>query len=860
MSLAVENLVVEYRRNPLGIDVPRPRLSWQLAGDGSNVMQEAYRLQVSLNPDFRNEIVWDSGIVPSGRSVHVEYGGPALQSGTRYYFKVKVWDNRLRETDWSLPGYWETGLLDRREWRAEWIRADLPAAPHGNEPSHYLRKAFALSGKITRARAYATALGLYELWINGNRAGDWLFTPGWTSYARRLQYQTYDITDMLHPGENAIGMVLGAGWYKGILMDVPDRSHSGEYMAALAQLVIEYEDGRSETIATDRDWHSATGPILKSQIYTGETYDARLELGDWSLPHYDAQAWQTVIPFAHGLDRLVAQSNVPCRVTEELQPIGLITTPAGETVLDMGQNMVGWMRFRVEAAAGTVITLSHAEVLDREGNFYNKNLRTASQIVTYICKGGGPEVFEPHFTFQGFRYVRIEGFAGEPAIGAFTGRVIHSDLETTGQFACSHELVNRLQRNIVWSQRGNFLDVPTDCPQRNERLGWLGDAQVFARTAAFNMNAAPFYGKWLKDLLAEQREDGGLPSVVPNTLGDRFYSSSAWGDAAVICPWILYLCYGDTRVLREHYDSMKAWVAYIRDQGDNAYLWNTGFHFGDWLALDAPGESYVGATPTDLIATAFYAHSTDLLAKVAHVLGEESDAAQYRELHRRIVEAFGKEFVTPSGRLASPTQTAHVLALMFGLLEENAAAKAAQTLEKLIEEKNGHLTTGFLGTPYLCHVLTANGRNDLAYRLLLQESYPSWLYEVAKGATTVWEHWDGIREDGSICAYDMNSYNHYAYGSIGEWLYRVVAGIDTDETESGYKKIRFAPRPGPGLTSVKASLRSMYGIIRSNWTLDEHSGKVLVELEIPHNTTATVLLPGIHMEVGSGRHKFEYEK
>jgi alpha-L-rhamnosidase len=553
----------------------------------------------------------------------------------------------------------------------------------------------------------------------------------------------------------------------------------------------------------------------------------------------------------------------------------------------MGQNMVGWVRFSVEGNRGDQVILKHAEVLDKYGNFYTDNLRSAKQTIEYILKGEAREIFEPHFTFQGFRYVKIEKYPKEPDLNDFTGVVIHSDMERIGSFECSEPLINQLQHNILWGQKGNFVEVPTDCPQRDERLGWTGDAQVFIRTACFNMNVASFFSKWLRDLQADQLENGGVPHVVPNVLGKDAHSSSAWADAAVICPWTIYLCYGDTRILEQQYDSMKAWVEYIRAQGENEYLWNTGFHFGDWLALDAKEDSYVGSTAKDYIATAFYAYSTAILRETAKILGRDEDVNKYSNLHERIIENFQKEFVTLNGRLAVPTQTAHVLALMFDLVKPEDRKRVIDTLVEYIHENKDHLTTGFVGTPYLCLVLSQNGYNDLAYKLVQQKDYPSWLYPITKGATTMWEHWDGIKEDGSFWSADMNSFNHYAYGSIGDWLYRVVAGIDTHSDKTGYKHIIIKPQPGSGLTYAKAAIKSMYGEIKSFWEDEGDTMKVLIC--IPSNTTATIVLPyaqsiegvyegdkelkdaegilsskeaecGIELEIGSGEYCFSYPK
>ncbi|MGE5598675.1 MAG: family 78 glycoside hydrolase catalytic domain, partial [Bacteroidota bacterium] len=597
-----------------------------------------------------------------------------------------------------------------------------------------------------------------------------------------------------------------------------------------------------QVVATDRTWKAAAGPILMSEIYHGETYDARRERPGWDAAGYDDADWHAVRILDAPKSVLVAQENVPVKRIEEIEPAGLFRTPAGDLVVDMGQNMVGWVRLRVSGPRGGRVVLRHGEVLDKDGNFYAANLRSARQTVEYILKGEGEECFEPHFTFQGFRYVKVEEFPGEPDASNFRGIVVHSAMERTGEFSCSHAEINQLQHNILWGLKGNFVDVPTDCPQRDERLGWTGDAQVFIRTACFLMNAAPFYAKWLKDLRADQREDGGVPHVIPDVLGEENHSSSGWADAAVICPWTVYLSYGDERILAEQYDSMKSWVEYVRAKAENGLIWRSGFHFGDWVALDAKEGSYFGATAVDLIATAYYAHSAGILAKAARVLGREEDVRSYRELRDRIAAAFRAEFFTPAGRLAVPTQTAHVLALVFGLAPEEYRRRTVDTLVRYLEENGWHLTTGFLGTPHLLHALSANGRLDAAYRLLQQTDYPSWLYQVARGATTIWEHWDGIKPDGSFWSPEMNSFNHYAYGAVGDWLYRVAAGIEVDEERPGYKHILIKPQPGGELSFARAELASMYGLIRSAWT--KEGGRTRLRVTIPPNTTASVILSG----------------
>ncbi|WP_219834142.1 alpha-L-rhamnosidase [Paenibacillus sp. R14(2021)] len=857
MVFEVKSLTCEYRKGLLGTDVQVPRFGWELRAGRRGTVQSAYQLQVTEEEGGFESPLWDSGKVNASQSIQVVYGGPPLSSRTRYYVRVKAWDQNGLESAWSDPAWWETALLAPEEWQAEWITPDEAAIDPQAEPVFMLGKRFGVKPGIVSARIYATAAGVYELYVNGVRVGDELLAPGWTSYRKRHAYQSYDVTDMLADGDNAIGALLGNGWYKGRLGWSTGHQLYGERRALLLQLHIRYADGTEETVVSDTTWKVSEAPIRKSDIYDGEAYDARLEQSGWSTAQFDDSAWSGTQRLALPISQLVAQEHQPVRVTETIRPRELMITPRGETVLDMGQNMVGRIRLTLNVPAGTEIRLTHAEVLDKEGNFYTGNLRTAKQEIVYTAKGVDGETYAPTFTFMGFRYLKVEGYpAGQEAelTDRIQGEVMHTDMTPTGEFDCSSEAVNQLQRNIVWGQRGNFLDVPTDCPQRDERLGWTGDAQVFVRTAAFNYDVASFFAKWLRDLKADQSAEGSVPFVVPDALNavnasgaqtkeGEITASSAWGDAAVICPWTMYLCYGDVRVLEEQFDSMRAWIGYIRKQGDNEYLWNTGFHFGDWLGLDAKENSYVGATPRDLIATAFYAYSTRLVRETAVVLGRAEEVREYGELYGRIKAEFQKEFVTPNGRLAAPTQTAHVLALTFELVEGEVKKRIARDLNELVVSNEYHLTTGFVGTPYLCFALSNNGFHETAVKLLMQEKYPSWLYPVSKGATTIWEHWDGIKPDGSFWSDDMNSYNHYAYGAIGEWMYRCVAGLDMDETEPAYRKIRIHPRFADGaLTHASAALQSPYGRIESAWSVDEE--QTVVRMTIPANTTAEVILDG----------------
>lgn len=846
--LSVRKLRCEYLENPIGLDVERPRVSWQLESDNRGTLQTAYQIQVSADGAFQN-LVYDSKKENTHASGLVELEGVPTEPFTRFYYRVKVWDQDGNESDWSDVSFWETGMLHPENWEAEWIAEPLEKESINPEASPYMRKAFAVEKEIKEARIYATSLGLYELELNGKRVGDMYFTPGWTSYDKRLQYQTYDVTELLNQGKNAIGMIVGNGWYKGYFGFEGKKEIYGSRRAGLLELHITYGDGSKEKILTNKEWEVFSGPIQLSEIYHGETYDARLENESWSTGSFEAEDSANAEILNHKKSHIVYQQNEPVRKIDYIKPKELIVTPEGDTVLDMGQNMVGWMKFTVKGERGKEVTLRHAEILDRDGNFYLGNIRSAKQTISYVLKGDeAGETFEPHFTFQGFRYVKLQGFPEAVKLDDFTGVVLHSDMEPAGSFECSNPLINQLHHNIVWGQKGNFLDVPTDCPQRDERLGWTGDAQMFIRTASYLHHVGPFFTKWLKDLEADQLDNGGVPYVIPNiiektsgNLGGVTHSVAAWGDAAVICPWSLYVCYGDKRILEKQYSSMKGWVEYIRAQGEKEEMWDTGFQLGDWLGLDSEPDMYTGATDKTLIATAFYAYSTELLGKTADILNKQEDVRQYAELRKRIVEAFRKKFLASNGRLTIQTQTAHVLTLVFNLVDEETKPRIAGDLVELIKERNYHLTTGFVGAPYLNLALSQNGYHDVACKLLLQTDYPSWLYQVTKGATTVWEHWDSIKEDGSFWSDDMNSFNHYAYGSIGEWLYKVIAGIDTDEKSPGYKHIVLAPQPGADLDWIEAKYDSLNGEIISSWKWNQDILEYSVT--IPANTTATLILP-----------------
>jgi len=845
-------LVCEYKVNPLGIDVLNPRLSWMLSSDPAdrNVIQTAYQVQVCLDKATFNSsnLVWESGKIISDQSTHIVYNGLPVVSLKRYYWRIKYWDNKGRESKWSQPSFWEMGLLKSTDWKAKWIEADIPLNNGLPNPCPYLRKEINVLKKIKSARLYITSLGLYEVYLNSNRIGKEVLTPGWTNYEKRIQYQTYDITSLLKQGANSFGVILGDGWFKGNISRKTENVKNIQKLALLFQVHIEFVDGESKYIISDNSWKSSVGPIKMSDIYNGESYDARDILTGWNTPGYDDSNWLGVTIRDYGYTNLVATAGVPVTRIKEIKPTQIFYTPRHDLVIDMGQNMVGWIRLSASLNRGDKIVLTHAEVLDKDGNFYTENLRDAKQKIEYIAGDDLVDVYEPHFTFQGFRFVKIEGFPGKPSPDNFTGIVVHSEIDQTGFFECSSTMINQLQSNIQWSQCGNFVDIPTDCPQRDERFGWTGDAQVFSSTACFNFDCSAFYTRWLQDLKADQLMNGSVPHEIPNVLGKRHSGSTGWGDAAVIIPWIMYLKYGDKRILEEHYESMKRWIQFLLTLTDTDMVIRKGFHYGDWLFFIHPTDWNVkpGYTDVDLIATAFFFYSTGLVEKTARILNKTEDIIYFKELQNKIKSSFNKEFITPNGRLSSNSQTAYVLALQFKLLDSADIEPAVRYLTEDIKKREFHLSTGFLGTPYLCHVLSQNGYNDYAYKLLFQRTYPSWLYPITRGATTIWERWDGIKPDSTFQDPAMNSFNHYAYGAIGDWIYSNIAGLQEDEDYPGYKHFIIRPIITDSLSYAKSYFNSMYGTIRSEWS--RSGNQIELNITVPPNTRATLILKTSEIE------------
>lgn len=679
------------------------------------------------------------------------------------------------------------------------------------------RKIWTLRKPAAQARLYLTALGTYEAILNGSRVGDFVLAPGWTAYDKRLQVQCYDVTGLLK-SDNCLEVTVGRGWFRSLMPGMESESKTQRYAqpcGILGWLEIGYKDGSVETIPTDTTWQWGESPVRFSEIYDGETYDAG----------FVTKEWEKAAPLEWSKDILIPQEGEEIREQERLTAKEVFTTPAGETVVDFGQEITGYVEFTVDAHLGDRVKILHCEVLDKDGNFYTENYRSAKAELSYICREG-KQTWHPRLTFFGFRYLKLVEFPGQAKPEQFTAIVVHSQMKRTGYLRCSDDGLNQLFSNILWGQKGNFLDVPTDCPQRDERMGWTGDAQVFVKTATYQYDVEKFFRKWLRDLSAEQQANGAVSWIVPDYLPNQG-CSAAWGDAATIIPWQLYLTYGDESVLHEQFDSMRGWVDYITNTTTTPGLWTGGTHFGDWLGLDAPSGSYKGSSRDDFIATAFYARSTELLIKAGHVLGR--DVARYEALHETIVKHFRETFPTYL------TQTEHVLAVRFGLAPDLRAA--ADALAELVVRDGRQLRTGFVGTPYLLHVLSEYGHNGLAWDLLLRKAYPGWLYSVGQGATTIWEHWDGIMEDGSFWAADMNSYNHYAYGAVADWVYEKAAGICPLEEAPGFQRVRIAPMPDKRLSWLEASIDTRHGRVSSRWSRQGCSIRYEITTPVPAEIT-----------------------
>ncbi len=882
--IRVDQILLDGGTFPQGVE-EMPCLGWVMKSDQRNVRQTAYRWQLAGDPSFE-ELLSDSGWVESDESAHVQPRF-ALEPCRAYFLRVRV-RTQTEESGWSAPASFLSGLK-KDAWRGRVISAEKEG-DWVHSGGSYLRKSFCITKPVREAFVCATALGLYQLYLNGQRVGNEEMLPGWTTYDRHLCYQTWEVGEKLREGENVIGAHVGAGWYKGMMGFIHERCTYGPRTGFLAQLTVRYQDGTEETVVTDESWLGCASPVTFSEIYDGERCDARLDQPGWNAPGFvpplgerregtgapirdrkqqpftgeEKEAlrrfareyrpkdllWRPAEPLSFPMEALTPQALSRPVIAQVLPVREILRTPKGETVLDFGQNLTGHVRFSVRGREGALCHLRCFEILDASGNAYFDNLRGALAEIRYICRGEEETVYDEKFSFQGFRYALVENWPEEVRAEHFQACVIHSEMAETGRFACSETLLNRLQHNIEWSLRGNFLDIPTDCPQRDERMGWTGDAQIFCRTASFLRNTDAFFRKWLRDVAIDQKEAGGVPHMVPDQL-QRFpstddwllrqgtHSAAGWADVAVILPWTLYLTYRDREILRTQFDSMKAWIDFMTAHSRDL-MWSYRLQFGDWVALDAKEGSYWGATPTELTSTAYYAYSTGLFVKCCRVLGEKELAEQYEELYRRIVSKFQSAFLDENGVMTVQTQTAHILALYFALVPPKGVRGTVEGLKRLLAREGGHLVTGFMGTPYFCHALSGNGCKKEAYDLLLKEDFPSWLYQVRAGATTIWEHWDGMKPDGSLWSPDMNSFNHYAYGAIGEWLYRVVAGLEIDEEDPGYHHAVIAPQTGGGLSFAEGAFESVYGTVSSAWTRE--GDKITLRVRVPVNASAAIVL------------------
>lgn len=856
---------INHMKNPLGFGMERVSASW-IADSGQSKKQAAAQVRVTKDAAME-ELVFDTGKSDVLESTAVVLSVD-LKPRTRYYWTVQVWGD-AGDTAVSGVNWFETGKMGE-QWQGKWITTPWMESEKDREIHPYFRKQFCTSS-VHSARLYISGAGMYHLEINGKKVGQEYLSPGCNALDCWVQVQTYDITEYLQDGENVLGILMGDGWSKGRfgVFSSECSPYVSEFLLC-AELRILHEDGTETVIGTDREWKCYPSPVLSDGIYDGEVYDARKEIEGWSEAGLDECEWeQAVVTEPQGLGNFTDRLSLPITVNELLAPQGIIETPAGETVLDMGQNMVGWLRCRIREPEGAEIKIQYGEIL-QNGNFYRENLRSARAEYRFISDGE-EHIIEPHFTYYGFRYVKIEGLSGKPDIGDFTGCVVYSAMEMTGKLRTSDPLLNRLFENALWSQKGNFVDVPTDCPQRDERMGWTADAQVFCKTASFNMDTYAFYTKYLYDLWKEQEKRGGMvgnvvPSMIPGNKGESsavYGGAAAWGDAAVLMPWVLYQHYGDPEILRAQYGSMKAWVEWIyaKDEASGGKrLWCGGFQYGDWLALDGPVEGGTeGGTDKDLIASAYYKISAELLARTAEILGKKEDAEKYSGLSQEIRKAVQNEFYTKSGRCAVPTQTAHILALAFDLVEEQAKQKTARELIKLLEKNGMHLQTGFVGTPLLCMVLSENGYSEAAYQVLLKEDYPGWLYGVKMGATTVWERWNSVMPDGTLSGTGMNSLNHYAYGSVVQWMYEHMCGIQC--LLPGYQKFRIAPELYERLNGAVAEFDSPKGRIKAGWKVTGDR-QVRVKVRVPFDTMALIGIPsgaGQEMELEAGEYEFDFE-
>jgi alpha-L-rhamnosidase len=836
-GLSATTLRTNELAHPLALSPRAPSFSWKIEATAQDTSQSAR--EIRLSKDGADKPLWDSGWITGNDQIGVTYGGPALDHGSAYAWQVRVRDNHGNESAWSTPARFETDLDIPAQWSANWIGSVDPAAG-----SAIFRKRFQLTKAPVRARLYVTALGVYRMFLNGERTDGDVLAPGWTDYNQRIPYQAYDVTAQLHAGDNTIGAMLAPGWYAGHIASFGPQKY-GKAPAMSAQLRVEFADGSETWIRSDGSWVTQGGPFREADIIMGETYDARALAADWSRDDASASGWKPArtLPELDARTRLLhPQDDAPVRVTAEREARVLDRQPtAGARIFDLGQNMVGVVTLRMKMHAGQQVQLRYGEMLNPDGSLYTANLRSAKATDRYIAATDGEQSYTPTFTYHGFRYVEVTGLDTPADALAVTGLVQGSDLPWTGTLSTSNAMLNQLQSNITWGERGNFFSIPTDTPARDERLGWAGDINVFAPTASYNQNTYTFLSKWLRDLRDAQTPEGDYTGVAPNPVGIE--SGAGWSDAGITVAYTLWHTYGDRRIVDDGYDSMKRFMTLIESRAGSE-LTRVHGPWADWLHLDDP-------TPPDLLGTAYRAYDARLMSEMAAATGHGDDAAHYTTLAKRVTEAFARRYLHADGTLGSGSQTGYAMAIGMGLVPPQSVAKA---FVRSIEARNHHLSTGFLGTPWLLPALSAIGRDDLAYRLLLNHDYPSWGYEVQAGATTMWERWNSLKPDGSFGDVVMNSFNHYAYGAVGDWMYRHIAGIAP--IEPGYRRFAIAPVPGGGLTHGGGSLDTAYGRITTAWTVN--GDRFHLDLTVPPGSRADVTLPdATHRTLGSGSYRLD---
>lgn len=879
----VVNLKCENQKQPIGIDGKNPRLSWQIKSTEKNVRQVKYQVSV-----FQNKTeIWNTGEVTS-EDMSIFYQGPALKSRGIYFWKVSIWLQDGKKYD-SIQTYWEMGLLEEEDWKCNWISPLLPRVKKSTgtpmdlyQPSRvfkdedfnkpvYFRKEFFVKAGTEKARIYLTAHGIYNIYLNGKRVSDQELAPECNAYKKFIVYQTYDVTSMLQPDcLNTVAIVVADGWYSGYIGVIGYNNYQyGEDLSMLLQLELEYLDGEHEYIVSDKSFRASFGPYIYAELFKGEKYDANLEMSGWDKSGFNDRDWSICKEVDIPKTNLEAFFGEPVRVVKEIEAKSVFLTPKQELVVDMGQNIAGKFRVNLKGKKGQIISFKCSEMLDKEGNFLQNIMGSnKDQTDIYIMKSEEGQ-YEPMFTYHGFQYIKVEGYQLNKE--DITGLVLGSDMEITGDFSCSDKRINQLVHNISWSQRGNFLSIPTDCPQR-EKMGWTGDIQVYASTAAFHMDTKCFLERWMRNVRAEACADGTIPVIVPSIPEyEQFvHSSAGWGDAVYIVPWTQYQRYGDEKILEDNYDAMKKWVSYIErcaievpegsEVSENQkYLWNTGFHFGDWgLPSLMPGieanEMAVTAEKTkEYVTPVFYAYATEIMARIADVIGCSKDAEYYQELNMRIRHAYESEYILDDGRIKGDYQGIYVLVLKFHLVSDEKRTLVLNRLISLLEENDFCLDTGFVSVPFILDVLYENGCADIAYKILFQTKCPSWLYEIEKGANTIWETWKNVSADGTA----MNSsYNHYAFGCVGDFIYRRIGGLQL--IEPGYKSFKIAPDFKCGLSSARLIFHSVYGKIKVEWKKEEMA--VQMNITVPPNTTAHILLPGVNQMVGSGKYCFSVPK